>query len=105
MESHEGRAYEMEIPPVLFKTTIAALEGSGVRHFGRPRTWLIAAYSADVKRRMSGTTTALWTHIKIFTRRLSHGCSYGGSGSIHLSADADDDDAEVSEAANDGTRE
>ena len=86
------------LPAVLFKITIAPLEGSGVGHFGRPKIWLIAAYSAEVKAKMNGITTVLCRNMKTFTRRLSHGWWYGGSASIHRSLS---DDAE----AMDGTRE
>jgi len=72
-----------------------------VGHLGHPKTWLIAAYSAEVKPKMNGITMALWRLMNTFTRRLSHGCWYGGSTLIHLSLPDDDVDAE----ARDGTRE
>ncbi len=56
------------LPAVLFKITIAPLEGSGVGQFGRPKTWLIAVYSAEVKTIMNGITTALCRNMKISTR-------------------------------------
>lgn len=102
-----GTGLDVTLPPVLLRTTIARLEESGVGHLGLPRSWLIAAYSTDVKAKTNGMRTALWRDMKRCARKLSDGCWYGRSGSIDLSLSAASASVSASAAAeaSEGTRE